>query len=80
MLDIDRIDRLRRSYGDSRPLDRIRAHCDIEIRLAQKLRQASKQDRPILYTLVYDELFRSRLQIKWTGVVERRLGPRALCE
>lgn len=59
MLDARRIDRLRQSRGDNRSLERIRAHYDLEVHLAQMLRDARKQDRRILYTQVYDELFKS---------------------
>jgi SAM-dependent methyltransferase len=59
MLDAHRIERIRRSQGDTRSLDRIKAHYDIEVVLAQRLRDARKEDRRLLYTQVYDELFRS---------------------
>ena len=59
MLNTHRIDCLRRIHGDDRSLDRIQAHYDLEVRLAQRLREAPKHDRRILYTQVYDELFRN---------------------
>ena len=49
--------RLRRRLGESRPLDRLRAHYDLEVQLARRLMNASKAQRPRMYQLVYDELF-----------------------
>jgi len=44
--------------GESRSEERLRAHYAIERELADRLRRASKQERRILYTTLYDELFR----------------------
>jgi SAM-dependent methyltransferase len=46
------------SYDKSRTLEEIRAHYEIEIELANKLKSASKQDRHYLYSDLYNELFR----------------------
>lgn len=43
--------------GSRRTSEQIREHYEIERRLADKLRSASKQERSHLYTQVYDELF-----------------------
>ncbi|HEV7858802.1 MAG TPA: methyltransferase domain-containing protein [Pyrinomonadaceae bacterium] len=44
--------------GESRSEERLRAHYAIEKELAERLRRASKQERRVLYTTLYDELFR----------------------
>jgi SAM-dependent methyltransferase len=44
--------------GESRSEERLRAHYAIEKELADRLRRASKQERRVLYTALYDELFR----------------------
>jgi hypothetical protein len=44
---------------DTRSLDRIRFHYNIERSLADKLRQATSSERGRLYSAVYDELFES---------------------
>jgi SAM-dependent methyltransferase len=44
--------------GESRSEERLRAHYAIERELADRLRRASKQERRVLYTTLYDELFR----------------------
>jgi SAM-dependent methyltransferase len=49
--------RLRRRRGETRPIDRLRAHYDLEVELAQRLRNAPKTERPSVYQAVYDELF-----------------------
>jgi SAM-dependent methyltransferase len=41
-----------------RSLDRLRAHWEIERELADRLRNASREERTTLYGTVYDELFR----------------------
>ncbi len=43
----------------ARSSERLRAHYEIERRLASKLREADKAERRRLYATVYDELFRS---------------------
>ena len=43
---------------DPRTEERIRAHYDVERRLAQRLRAADKQQRRALYTELYDDLYR----------------------
>ncbi len=51
--------RLRRVYRDPRPWERIKAHYDLERRLADKLRESDAETRKELYTKLYDELFSS---------------------
>jgi SAM-dependent methyltransferase len=43
---------------DPRSIDRIRAHYDVERRLAQRLRDADRPARRTLYTALYDDLYR----------------------
>jgi SAM-dependent methyltransferase len=43
---------------ETRTLDDIRRHYEIEVQLANRLRQASRDDRLRLYAEVYDELYR----------------------
>lgn len=43
--------------GDSRSMERLRFHYEIEKELATKLRTASKEDRRLLYSSVYNEMF-----------------------
>ncbi len=43
---------------DPRSIDRIRAHYDVERRLAQRLRAADRPARRTLYTALYDDLYR----------------------
>lgn len=45
--------------ADARPMERIRAHYEIERRLADRLRHSNKAERATLYSQVYDELFKS---------------------
>ncbi|HET9493457.1 MAG TPA: class I SAM-dependent methyltransferase [Chloroflexia bacterium] len=45
--------------NDTRTPDRLRAHYEIEKRLAERLLSASKEERRFLYSRLYDELFRS---------------------
>jgi SAM-dependent methyltransferase len=47
----------RRMYGPPRSEERLRAHWEIERALADRLRNASREDRTTLYGSVYDELF-----------------------
>jgi SAM-dependent methyltransferase len=49
----------RRWTGDLRSAAQLREHYAIERRLAQRLREASAEERPALYAHVYDELFSS---------------------
>lgn len=49
----------RRWSGDPRSARQLREHYAIERRLAQRLRDASGDERPALYAQVYDELFSS---------------------
>jgi SAM-dependent methyltransferase len=42
-----------------RPPERLRAHYELERRLADRLRNASREERATLYSEVYEELFRS---------------------
>jgi SAM-dependent methyltransferase len=44
--------------GESRTLEQLREHYEIEKDLAGRLRQASSQDRKHLYSALYDELYR----------------------
>jgi SAM-dependent methyltransferase len=44
--------------GESRSEERLRAHYAIEKELAERLRRASREERRVLYTTLYDELFR----------------------
>ena len=44
---------------DPRTEESIRAHYDVERRLAQRLREADKPQRRTLYTALYDDLYRS---------------------
>ena len=50
-------DTLRRRRGESRSLDRLRAHYDLEVQLARRLMNAPKAQRLSTYGLVYAELF-----------------------
>lgn len=43
---------------EQRTIERLRAHFEIEVELANRLRNASKEQRATLYSIVYDELFR----------------------
>jgi SAM-dependent methyltransferase len=45
------------SYTDARTTERIRAHYEVERELADRLRNASHEERRGLYSLMYDELF-----------------------
>ena len=47
------------SYTDARTTERIRAHYEVERELADRLRNAPREERRALYSLVYDELFRT---------------------
>src|SRR5262245_31747157 len=44
--------------GETRSMDELRHHYEVERELAEKLRKAGKDDRTRLYSEVYDELFR----------------------
>src|SRR5207247_3410644 len=64
--------------SDPRSPGRIREHYLIEKELAARLRDATKQERKRLYTVVYDELFRRvpdhpQLTLKTDGQTRRRL-------
>jgi len=64
--------------SDARSPERIREHYLIEKELAAQLRDATKQERQRLYTLVYDELFRRvpdhpQLTLKTDEQTRRRL-------
>jgi len=64
--------------SDPRSPGRIREHYLIEKELAARLRDATKQERQRLYTVVYDELFRRvpdhpQLTLKTDGQTRRRL-------
>ena len=52
-------DRLRKTYRDPRPMERIRVHYDLERRLADQLRASDVETRKELYAKLYDELFSS---------------------
>jgi SAM-dependent methyltransferase len=43
---------------ETRTIERLRAHFEIEVELANRLRNATKDQRAGLYSIVYDELFR----------------------
>src|SRR5262245_46671543 len=45
--------------GDNRSEEQIREHYELEKRLANQLRVASRDQRQTLYSRLYDELFRS---------------------
>lgn len=51
--------RLRKIYRDPRPMERIKAHYELERRLADRLRESDVDTRKELYTRLYDELFSS---------------------
>lgn len=44
--------------GETRTLERVRFHFEVERELADRLRQGSRAERATLYSAVYDELFR----------------------
>src|SRR5262249_32804096 len=44
--------------GETRSMDELRHHYEVELELAEKLKNASTDDRARLYSEVYDELFR----------------------
>jgi ubiquinone/menaquinone biosynthesis C-methylase UbiE len=44
--------------AEIRTTERLRAHFEIEVELAARLRNATKEQRTTLYSVVYDELFR----------------------
>ena len=48
---------LRRGANETRSPERLRAHFEIETRLAARLRAASREERANLYTAIYEELF-----------------------
>jgi len=48
----------RNAVGDERSIERLRAHYEIEVELADRLRHAPPDERRSLYGKVYDELFR----------------------
>jgi glycosyltransferase involved in cell wall biosynthesis/SAM-dependent methyltransferase len=54
-----RIRALRKIYGETRPMERIRQHYELEKRLAAKLMAANDLDRRALYTEVYDQYMRA---------------------
>ncbi len=43
---------------ERRTIERLRAHFEVEIELASRLRNATKEQRTKLYSVVYDELYR----------------------
>ncbi len=47
-----------RARGEARSPARIRAHYEVEKRLASRLKQASREERRTLYALLYDEMYR----------------------
>jgi SAM-dependent methyltransferase len=47
---------LRRRRGETRSIERLRAHYDLEVQLARRLMNAPKAQRASAYRLVYDEL------------------------
>ena len=51
--------RRQHSLGDDRPADRVLAHYVLERGLSDRLRSASREDRSLVYTEVYRELFAS---------------------
>jgi len=54
--------------SEKRTLQQLREHYEFEKQLADKLRNASKEERHFLYTTVYDELFRffkKNPHLKW---------------
>lgn len=44
--------------GETRSLERVRHHFEVERELADRLRRAARDERTTLYSAVYDELFR----------------------
>ena len=47
-----------RAYDDHRTPEQLREHYEVETELARRLSEASRQERRLLYSAVYDELFR----------------------
>jgi SAM-dependent methyltransferase len=58
--------------GEQRSLEQIRQHYEIEKELANKLRFASKAERRVLYSSLYDELFR---RVPLHPLLTRKLSP-----
>lgn len=54
-----RIRQLRAILGETRSLERIREHYELEKRLAARLSAAGRQERAALYTRLYDEMMRT---------------------
>ncbi len=57
-----------RHYRENRSAERLRAHWEVERELADRLRNASPEERTELYGTVYDELFRlvpDHPQLQW---------------
>jgi SAM-dependent methyltransferase len=50
---------IQRQYGDTRSPERLIAHYELERRLSDRLRTASRSERPLVYAEVYSELFDS---------------------
>jgi len=50
---------IRRSSAETRSVDRLRAHYEVEQALAKRLREAPYEERATLYSQVYEELFAS---------------------
>lgn len=55
----DRVLKAKIPSDDPRTEERIRAHYDVERRLARRLREADKLQRRSLYTVLYDDLYRA---------------------
>jgi len=50
-------DRIRKARGETRSPDRLLAHFEVEVRLARQLAQSSREQRSMLYSDVYRQLF-----------------------
>ncbi len=48
---------IQKQYGDVRPPERLIAHYELERKLSNRLRAASRCERPLVYAEVYSELF-----------------------
>lgn len=67
--------RIARQRGDFRTEEQLRQHYRVERQLADRLRQASAQERRALYSQVYDEMFRNvphHPMLKWAGLAQQR--------
>lgn len=63
--------------GDSRTLQQLREHYEVEKELAGRLRRATREERRSLYTIVYNELYR---RVPHHPMLSRTLDARATRE